>query len=319
MMNIYAVAKKFSFRGKTGGYFELQLANWVLTVITLGVYYPWAKASALRYLYHKTEFAGSRFRFHGTGKELLKGYLKAGAIFLLLSVALLVGLFADSEGLRVASLLFYGVSLIGLVPVALHGSLRYRASRSSWRGIYFGYRGKLKKLFRVFVLHLFLTIITAGIYGAWFTVRMRQEIIGNLRLGNVRFSYEGEGGAYLKILLKGYLLTLLTAGGYLFVFARELHQYFVNNIYVEQNGAYARLNSTVSGWGLFKLFAVNFLIVVFSLGIAQPVAVVRTLRYLAAHSELVGIFNANTLEQTEEPYSDATYEDVTDIMNLNLF
>ena len=33
------------FRGKGTAYFEIQLANWVLTFITLGFYYPWAKAT----------------------------------------------------------------------------------------------------------------------------------------------------------------------------------------------------------------------------------------------------------------------------------
>jgi uncharacterized membrane protein YjgN (DUF898 family) len=116
---------------------------------------------------------------------------------------------------------------------------------------------------------------------------------------------------------KGYILTILTAGIYLFTFIRELHSYYVNNIYVKYNGQYARFNSTVSGWDLFKLYGINFLMVVFSLGIAQPVARVRTLRYMMAHTELIGIYHhyPNTY-QNKNYYEDATYQEVADMLNI---
>lgn len=318
MPEITTEPKRFTFQGKKNSYFELQLANWVLTAITFGIYYPWAKANTLRYLYQKTEFAGSRFTFHGTGKEMLKGYLKALAIFFLLFAVLLIGVLSGSNSTLFGCLVIFYLSIIGIMPMAIHGSMRYRASRSSWRGIYFGYRGKLKRLYPLFLRNLFYTIVTFGFYGAWFTVNLRREIIGNLRLGSARFSYEGEGPVLFKILLKGYFFTIITGGIYLFAFSRDLHNYYVNNIYVEHNGVYARMNSSVSGWELFKLVAVNMLIVVFSLGIASPVATVRTMRYLAANSTLMGIFNTNNLDQTEEEYKDATYEDITDLMDLNM-
>ncbi len=101
---------RFEFRGKGSAYFEIQLANWVLTFISLGFYYPWAKANSLRYLYGKTEFAGSRFTFHGTGKEMFLGFIKAIGIFILLYGVLMAAAMSGSQ-----TWLYLGVGIFTLV------------------------------------------------------------------------------------------------------------------------------------------------------------------------------------------------------------
>ncbi|GEO03177.1 hypothetical protein AAE02nite_08410 [Adhaeribacter aerolatus] len=308
----------FVFHGKGTAYFEIQLANWVLTFISLGFYYPWAKANSLRYLYSKTEFAGSRFTFHGTGKEMFLGFIKAIGIFILLYGAVMAGALSGSQTWLYVGLGVFYVGFMALIPLAIHGRMRYRMSRTSWRGIHFGYRGQLMRLYGLFISNLLLTIITFGIYGSWYTVNLRKEIIGNIRMGNVRFSYEGTGTELFIINLKGLVLTILTLGGYLFAYTRDLHNYYLNNVYLEQNGHYSRLSSSVTGWGYFKLVAINLFIVVFSLGIAAPFATIRTMRFVLQNAELVGEFDADNLLQTEDIYKDATYEDVSDMLDISL-
>jgi len=53
----------------------------LFTLGTLGVYYFWAKTRTRRFLFSQTEFAGDRFAYHGTGRELLIGTLKALLVF----------------------------------------------------------------------------------------------------------------------------------------------------------------------------------------------------------------------------------------------
>ena len=318
MTGDYTADKSFTFHGKKGSFFELQLANWVLTAITLGFYYPWAKANTLRYLYQKTEFAGSRFTFHGTGKEMFMGFLKALVLFAGLYGVFIALLLTGKPQLVSVGIFVLYIGLLLIVPLALHGSMRYRASRSSWRGIHFGYRGSLKHLYGVFFLHLFLTIITLGLYSSWFVTKLRKEIIGNLRFGSARFSFEGTGGELFMIYLKGYLLSIVTFGVYFFFMLSDLHNYFVNNIFLHQNGEYARLESSINGWTFAKLQIVNFLILVFTLGLGAPLVIVRTLRYIASNTELIGFFDPDTLVQTEDQYKNATYEDVADMMDLSI-
>ena len=130
-----------SFNGNGNDYFGILIVNFLLTIITLGLYYPWAKARQLQYLYGSTEFNDSRFEFHGTGKEMFKGFIKALLLF-----GILIGSYVAliMFGHPLYAILIYIIGFALLIPLAIHGSYRYRMSRTSWRGIRFGYRGNRK-------------------------------------------------------------------------------------------------------------------------------------------------------------------------------
>src|SRR5688572_32680873 len=110
------VPQTFAFKGKGSELFGIQLPNWVLTVITFGIYYPWAKAEKLKYLYQKTELAGSRFKFHGTGKEMFKGFLKAFAVMAVIYGVLMACVLSGSEKLTIAGVIFFYFALAALIP-----------------------------------------------------------------------------------------------------------------------------------------------------------------------------------------------------------
>ena len=79
---------KLSFNGQGKTYFGIVIINWLLTIITLGIYYPWAKAKNLQYIYGATALNNDRFAFHGTGREMFIGFIKAVVI-----VGILYGIF----------------------------------------------------------------------------------------------------------------------------------------------------------------------------------------------------------------------------------
>lgn len=70
-----------SFHGTGGTLLGMHVVNACLTLLTLGGYHFWAKAKIRRYLFSQTSFAGDRFAYHGTGKELYQGFLKALLVF----------------------------------------------------------------------------------------------------------------------------------------------------------------------------------------------------------------------------------------------
>ena len=153
---------KLSYHGKGLDYFVIMVVNAILTAVTFSIYYPWARAKELKYIYGSTSFNGDRFSFSGTGKEMFIGYLKTILIFAVM-MAVYAGLFI--AGYPVLSIVVLYAFLIAILPLALHGSYRYRMARTSWRGIRFGYRGDKKELIVGFLKWFFLTIITLGIYG----------------------------------------------------------------------------------------------------------------------------------------------------------
>ena len=73
-----------AFYGRGEEYFKIRIVNTILNILTLSLYYPWAKERSLKYLYNKNTFEETPFVFSGTGKEMFKGYIKALAIFVLL-------------------------------------------------------------------------------------------------------------------------------------------------------------------------------------------------------------------------------------------
>ncbi|HFS85048.1 MAG TPA: DUF898 family protein, partial [Epsilonproteobacteria bacterium] len=67
----------FTFHGNGREFFKIWIVNTVLIIVTLGIYYPWAKVRTRRYFYGNTALDGRRFEYHATGKQLFKGYLIA--------------------------------------------------------------------------------------------------------------------------------------------------------------------------------------------------------------------------------------------------
>lgn len=308
---------RLSFHGQGSTYFGIWIVNALLTMFTLGLYYPWARAATLRYFYQESELAGSRFQFHGTGREMFIGFIKAVGIIIGLYILLFA--FASMGGIMafLGFLLFFG-GFLALIPFAIHGSAKYRASRTSWRGVHFGYRGNLSELVTECLVGGFLTLITFGIYSFWLICRIRRYVLGHMRFGNIEFSYRGEGITLLGITLLGYFLSAITLGIYLPWFVKDLLNFYINNIEARQDGNLLRLRSKVSGGGFFVLFIVNFLLIVFTLGLATPWVAVRTLEYVMRNIEIDGNFQPDNIRQTEAEYRDATGEDMSDIMDIGI-
>ncbi len=155
---------RFSYQGTGGGLFKIQIVNFILTALTLGFYYPWAKAKKLQYLYSTTTIDDHPFAFTGTGKEMFKGFIRA-VILLTVIYAIFFYFFLVLKMKALAFLILY-VAIFVIIPLAIHGAYKYRMAKTVWKGIRFGYTGDRIELFLLFLKGIFLTIITLGIYGA---------------------------------------------------------------------------------------------------------------------------------------------------------
>jgi uncharacterized membrane protein YjgN (DUF898 family) len=304
---------RFSFHGKGGELFGQFLVNWLLTVITLGIYYPWAQASLKRYFYRNTEFAGHSFAFHGTGGEMFIGFIKSVLVLAGAGVTAYLLAMATSP---VAGIVFFYLLLAGLIPFAIVGSLQYTCSRSSWRNIHFSYHGTVGGMASTYFSGLFLTIITFGIYYPWFLASLEREITGHARFGrNVEFEYHGTGGDLFKKIIVGYLLTLVTLGVYSFWMIADLINYSYEQKHIHQNGRSAQFRSTLTGGGLLKLFLVDILLLVVTLGIATPWVVARNLSHAADNLFIEGNLDLDAIEAGDVAYATATGEALDSIIN----
>jgi len=305
---------KLSFNGQGKAYFGILIVNWLLTILTLGFYYPWAKARNLRFLYSSTSLNNDSFTFHGTGREMFVGFIKTIVIF-----GLIYGitfLFVYLEMPVLGGVLFY-FAFIAILPVAIHGSYRYRFSRTSWSGIRFGYRGNRTELFSGFFKWIFFTIITLGIYGSWMQIKLRGYLLNNVRAGNVEFKYKGIGSEYFILNLKGYLFSLMTLGIYAPWWQKDRFAYYINNLTLNKDNQQIKMESTATGGEFFKLDIVNFLLFIFTLGFGYAWIVTRTMKFVTGKIKLTGDMDLTNIQQTEDDYNDATGDDMTDILDIN--
>ena len=305
---------KLSFHGQGKKYFGILLKNWLLTLITLGIYYPWAKVKNLQFIYGSTALNKEHFAFHGTGREMFVGLLKT--IFIFGLIYTMAFLFVYLEMPVLGSVFFY-FTFIAAVPLAIHGSYRYRFSRTSWRGIRFGYRGDRTELFSTYFKWIFFTIITLGVYGAWMKIKLRGYLLSNVRAGNIEFSYKGAGKDFFILNLKDFFLSLVTLGVYSFWWQRDLFAYYVNNLTFSKEGQQIRLKSIATGSGFFKLNSVNVLLFIFTLGIGYAWVATRTMTFVTKNIKLIGDIDLATIKQTEDEYTDATGDDMSGILDIN--
>ena len=75
------------FQGKAPEYFRIWIVNLCLTLLTLGIFSPWAKVRTKRYLYSHTLLDGTPFQYLGRPLPILKGRLIAVALLLIYFVS----------------------------------------------------------------------------------------------------------------------------------------------------------------------------------------------------------------------------------------
>ncbi len=305
---------KLDFKGEGSAFFGIIIVNWLLSIITLGIYYPWAKAKKLQYLYGATSLNNDSFKFHGTGKELFKGMLKAILLFVCLFIILGIFMFLK---MPIIGVLFFYAIIIAIIPFAIHGAYRYRMSRTSWRGIRFGYRGDRNEFIKKFISWILLTIVTLGIYSPWMLINIRNYTISNIRYGDVEFESEGDGADYFMLNLKGYFLSILTLGIYSFWWQKELFEYYLDNLRLNKDNKTITFSSTATAGDFFQITVVNFLIIIFTLGIGYSWVVVRTIKLVVNRINIEGNIDLESVSQTEANINDATGDDISDVLNID--
>ena len=307
---------QLKFEGDGKEYFGIVIINWLLTLVTLGLYYPWAKEKTTKYTYGVTSIDGNHFSFHGTGKEMFIGMLKfVGFIFVILILYLLF----ITIKLPIIGIIIYLGGIIAILPLAMHGTMRYRMSRTTLKGIRFGYRGDRKELTIMVVKKFLLTLVTLGIYGSWMAMHLQKYLVGNTRYGEVEGKFEGDGGEYFILNLKGYLLTLVTLGIYGFWWQADLISYITGKTSLHKGEDKITLSSTITGGSLFGLVIINMLITVCTLGLGFAWVQMRTMKFYADNIQIEGTIDLESLTQTEEEYNNAFGDGALDFFDMDLF
>lgn len=191
--------KRFRFFATDETTYWLVLKLAAFSILTLGIYRFWGKTNLRRYLWSSVEFAGDRFVYIGTARELFIGFLIALAVLLplfggdyLLQRFLFV--WNNYPELFFVSRAVFAVLVVFLVGFALFRMRRYQLSRTVWRGIRFGLDGSAVTYAGLSLAWLILSVLTLGLAYPWANAWQIRYIVNHAHLGQTRFSCRIGGG-----------------------------------------------------------------------------------------------------------------------------
>ena len=290
-----------TFHGTGGTLFGIHVVNTLLTIVTLGIYYFWAKTRLRGYLFSQTEIEGDRFAYHGTARELLLGTLKAVLVFgVPIYLLNLVRDVLDVPVLvKVAAGILSAVLFFVLFPVAMVGARRYRLGRTSWRGIRFSFRGRAWDMVKIFIVGSFFTGLTFGLYYPFFLVARQGFMVSHSYFGSERFDFSGRGWDLFWPYVKAILLTLPTLGLCWVWYVARKRRYFWDRTTLGP----ARFACSVTGGRLLGLWVVNVLLLVATLGLAWPWVRVRNIHFAFRNLALMGPVDLGRIQQEAQHVS----------------
>jgi len=135
--------KSLTFQGKGTEYFDIWIINILLVIVTLGLYYPWAKVRNKRYFYGNTTFDGHNFDYHATGKQLFLSFLIAFSFLIVYSILI--------QFFPVLDFFFFPVLFI-LLPWVVWRSVQFNARVTSFSNVRFSFTGSLKVAYFCYLL-----------------------------------------------------------------------------------------------------------------------------------------------------------------------
>lgn len=112
----------------------------------------------------------------------------------------------------------------------------------------------------------------------------------------------------------GMILTMLVVMG--FIKAR-IRNYLFGQTVIEGESEY-RLNSQMKTWGLVSLMVTNFLLTVVTLGFARPWVKVRTARYVAGTTMVIGDLDKLVIQGSDTNAGSAITDEVSNALDLNI-
>lgn len=309
---------RLRYHGTGGSLFGLMIVNFLLTIITLGFYSFWAKNKLREFHYSHTELEGDRFAYHGTGGELLSGWVKAFGVFFVLALLLggasiITGGEAASLATQLSITLTFYLAIFLLMPIAINGARRYRLSRSSWRGIRFSFHGRWTDYLGLVIRGTVLNILTLSFYSPIFQNQRRAFLVNHARFGSEPFVYDGDGRELVFEYVKAVLLTIPTLGLFWIWYAAFRHRYF----WMHTTLRGARFRSSVTGGGLVLLYLTNALLTIFTLGLAIPWVVTRSHSFWCDNVYLRGVIDWAAIEQNAQTAT-ATAEGLAEVFDVDL-
>lgn len=344
----------FEFHGRGGEYFGIWIVNILLTIITFGLYSPWAKVRSKRYFYGRTTLNSSSFAYLADPLAILKGWLIAVIIFALYS--------ATSSFVPLLEIVFILLFLIAL-PLLIVRSMAFRARNSAWQNIRFDFKGRYGEAVKIFILWGILGfILSLGLLFPYIQYRQTRFLIENSAYGKSDFEFKANtSDFYIIYLIAMGIVTLFSIaigvmmslgvvgimsqspdmvlhemddpqavmGAFQFIMLAAMFlMYFGlfayvqsrvgnlvwSNIHIKGNS----LQSSLRARDLLWIYFSNLAAIIVSFGLLVPWAKVRTVRYRLSKLQLMASDNLDQFIQAEQEKISALGEEVGEVFDIDI-
>ena len=132
-------AHPLEFTGSGGEYFRVWIVNVLLSIVTLGIYTPWARRRTAQYFYSHTLVAGSPLEFTAQQRKMVMGFVLLMLITLAYNIAANTG-----QDAAVGVLLLTGAVLS---PLIWGSAMRFRLGATRWRGLRLQFTAHWKEVY----------------------------------------------------------------------------------------------------------------------------------------------------------------------------
>ncbi|ELC9574223.1 DUF898 domain-containing protein [Vibrio vulnificus] len=294
------------------------------SLVLLGLFYvalPWLLWSNARFDSAMTSYRNVHFAFNGSLKEAYMSILGRGlASLLIIAIYIAIVVASANASAMVATLLGFGTLVLMFVLYAwvVAGIHQYFAS-----GYQYGDRKFVAKIETGFFLKTYCKAMLIGFLTAVaFMIVMGTFVLGsdimNIFAGEVDL-LKGKGDFAYVVLT--YLVTITMSLGITAYTTTRIRNYVFSRLTATaetQSETEFRFASTFGAWDYMSLIVTNFLLQVITLGLARPWVMVRTSRYVASHTGVIG--DMDTLKATDQDSAvkNAISDEVAQAFDLGL-
>jgi uncharacterized membrane protein YjgN (DUF898 family) len=193
---------KVEFTGSGQEYFKIWIVNLLLTIVTLGIYSPWAKVRKNKYFYRNTRIAGSSFDYHGNPVSILKGRILA---------VLIVAALHFSQQLSYALYIVVIVLVAIILPWMIARAFAFKLYNTSWRGIRMRFHGSITEAYTIALLYGALTVVSLWLCFPLLYRQIRLYFMNNAAFGTTKAELDVPIGSVYSVFIKTGLISLVVA------------------------------------------------------------------------------------------------------------
>ena len=197
-------AHPLEFSGRGGEYFRVWIVNVLLSIVTLGLYTPWARRRTVQYFYGHTLVADSPLEFTAPQRKMVTGFVLLVLLTLAYNIAVDTG-----QDTAVALLLLGGAVL---APYLWASAMRFRLGNTRWRGLRLRFSASWREVYSAIWPVFAIALVWIGVvFGLrWVAPELAQALDGATPDGDEKSSaMPALPPALWALLLLGVVLSLL--------------------------------------------------------------------------------------------------------------